>query len=156
MSNKRKDYKLCLSEANVFYRIAKGISDRNLLLQNGESYPFAVNISFSCELYLKYLLHNNSIEYGNNHKLDELFDLLPEHLKKEIDLRFGKVIQKSVREFLKDQGNTFVNWRYAFENNELILDFSGFMKFAGILRSIANHNIETINNRRIQRIKKDK
>ena len=87
---------------------------------------------------MKYLLHNNNIEYGDNHKLDELFELLPEYLKKDIDMKFGQVMQRSVREFLKDQRNTFVNWRYAFEKNNLVLDFSGFIKFASILRSISN------------------
>lgn len=95
------DVKLCLGEANVFYRVAKSINNRNFFLQNGESYPFAVNLSFSCELYLKYLLLINGIKYGSTHYLDQLYGLLPSKMKNEIKFIFELQLGKNLDEFFK-------------------------------------------------------
>lgn len=45
--------------------------------------PIITNAAFSCELFLKTLLAKHNIP-KKKHKLDELFEALPEDIKKEI------------------------------------------------------------------------
>ena len=112
------DFKVCVEEARAFRRVAEwcnGEDVGNFLL--GGMYAFAVNAAFSCELYLKAIfIHNSPVdEFPCGHKLDELFDLLPNNIQNALINDFSKRCSTDFHSFLHDSGDAFVEWRYALE-----------------------------------------
>lgn len=68
-----------INEADLFLWVAQKIEDSDEFLC-GEMYPFTVNATFACELYMKAILIHNSADgtIARGHNLDELFNALPE------------------------------------------------------------------------------
>ena len=78
------------------------------------SSPTMVNSAFSCELFLKAILHLSSIDYKKSYGLKSLYDILPYDEYKE----FLKVIPSSGKTFeeeLDEHSQDFVFWRYYME-----------------------------------------
>ena len=90
--------------------------DEQRLLPNGDidwlPIPYIVNAAFSSELFLKSILESKRINSGKNHKLNDLFDLLPQEIQKQIENRCGDVNFQSK---LEKVSNIFVEWRYLHE-----------------------------------------
>ena len=62
--------------ANTYFRAAQILfSNRGFIVYMP---VILTNIAFSCELYLKALLHGYNIDFGNTHDLKDLFDKLPD------------------------------------------------------------------------------
>ena len=86
-----------------------------------EQIPTIVNYAFACELFLKLI---NLYCNGKNiriHKLEELFDKLPNNIKVEIET---SMLQRNHRwngiwgfPVLNQFSNAFVEWRYKYEND---------------------------------------
>ena len=83
--------------------------------------PIIINAAFSCELFLKLLLHIKCIRYKKTHDLKILFELLPEDLKNKVKYccvkRYGQWLDYCNLEYLKNISNVFSDWRYNYEHD---------------------------------------
>lgn len=134
ISDKKYDYKVVYFEACRFLEIAEEYNEKygNLGFSNGYLVPILVNVSFSCELFLKSILRleNNMIEV---HDLKKMFDNISSEASKTIrekinDDNFDKLIEKTKL--------YFNYWRYAYEKTFYGDVELGFMfKLAEALKS---------------------
>ena len=133
MSNRRKDaitikktnIPVMYFEANTF----KNAYDEKIMqihsnkVSNTEyPIPYCITMAtFACELYLKFILsfsqvcQNDNIEKVNitkTHRLDHLYDQLADEYKKKINKQINE-------NSIKTLSNTFTEWRYVFESEEL-------------------------------------
>lgn len=114
---------LLVYQAKAFYnayialdQLSRDDSDTLLLLFA----PLVVNGAFSVELALKAILAKNQIEYGKEHNLLILFQMLPKSFQQEL---WAYLIEKAPEYAGSEKGldelillsNAFVDWRYAFE-----------------------------------------
>ena len=113
------DYKVCVESANAFYKVAQSASpEKNIAdFLSGMMYPFAVNCAFACELYMKAIMIHGSAsdEFDTGHKLDDLFNKLPSNDHSSIEALYNAKSTKDLKTLLAEDGNTFVEWRYALE-----------------------------------------
>lgn len=75
---------------------------------------------FSCEIGLKALLLKEDISYGKTHKLNDLFELLPEQMKENIrnlTKEKFKIVPHGCNfdDQLSQISNMFIELRYHFE-----------------------------------------
>ena len=81
--------------------------------------PATVNSAFACEVYLKALLLYCDIPIERQHKLKELFELLPDKTKKWIKLTvlnsYGAWKDAFGFDLLDGISDAFVKWRYNYE-----------------------------------------
>ena len=118
---------LLVYQAKAFYnayialdQLSRDDSDTLLLLFA----PLVVNGAFSVELALKAILAKNQIEYGKEHNLLILFQMLPKSFQQEL---WTFLIEKAPEYADPKKGldelvllsNAFVDWRYAFEGKRL-------------------------------------
>ena len=132
------DFAVCKNAADQFYVAAKKCKGDNYLdfLSNG-FYPYSVNIAFACELYLKDIVIHRSTndEFIKGHNLKDLFDTLEQVDSQYIENEFTtKLPVKSLNTFLADNGNVFVDWRYALEKT-VSIDLTGIEVFADVLKN---------------------
>ncbi|MGL5210604.1 hypothetical protein [Cetobacterium sp.] len=80
-------------------------------LKIGCSYGLNFILPFALELGLKSLLEKEGIPYRRIHKLDELFDLLPNEVRLRINYKVSQN-KINIRMFLIKFSNNFVNARY--------------------------------------------
>ena len=95
------------------------------------------NISFSCELYLKALLHGYGIGFGNTHGLKNLFDKLPNDIRDYIAQNIA--IDNREKEFvlcLAEQNEAFVTYRYMNEVKSITAHPVFLFAFAHILKFV--------------------
>ncbi len=86
-------------------------------------YPFLVNKSFACEVYLKFLLLENNITFNDlkgksGHDLLMLYNKLPLIIRQTL-LKFlqnkGTPSNESLITKLKSVSQAFIQWRYIYE-----------------------------------------
>ena len=89
--------------------------------------PEIVNLAFACEVYIKTLLTLYQIKTKKEHKLNELFALLPDDVQQEVKQQTfqkhpeynrltGKILANGFGLDLLDlEANDFVEWRYLYE-----------------------------------------
>ena len=89
MQNYNSSYfnkELCLRNANEFYEVAQLLDKHR---EHGEYRyltPCIVNLSFACELYLKYLLGRRTNNSKNGHSLLDIYNNLPSpEIKQQIN-----------------------------------------------------------------------
>lgn len=85
--------------------------------------PAAVNAAFACEVYLKALLKYNDIPVKKEHRLKELYELLPEKTREWIKLMVmnnhgGRWKDAFGYDLLDNISDAFLNWRYIYEGKE--------------------------------------
>ncbi len=105
--------------------------------------PYAVNISFSIEMYLKCL----KMKYAQHlfkHELIILYDDLPDELKPKIDEKtieveeeWGISERKVFREYLRYLDNAFVQWRYIHHYGLQHIDFVDAMLALRVIADVA-------------------
>ena len=137
---------LLVYQAKSFYnayialdQLSRDDSDALLLLFA----PLIVNGAFSTELTLKAILAKNQIEYGKEHNLLILFQMLPKSFQQEL---WTFLTEKAPEYANFERGldelillsNAFVDWRYAFEGNPVPAIESRF------LAAFANAAIRTM------------
>ncbi len=110
-------------EAKSFYnayinleRLNQECEDKMLLY-----IPMLVNGAFSIEVTLKAILFKQGIEYDKEHNLLILFEMLPEAIQNEIWTHLAEKApeyadQKSRTDELMLISNTFIDYRYVFED----------------------------------------
>ena len=110
--------------------------------------PSIVNYAFACELSLKYILQSKKIGYKREHKLNNLYLLLPEEVKSLIYLSINEISNITEKEFndkLDGIANAFCDWRYfAFDNKNIKIDNSFFIKFCEIVCQLSYKKITDI------------
>ena len=83
--------------------------------------PGIVNAAFSCEVFLKLLLHLEQMDCRKSHKLKQLFELLPletkETIKRQTIHKCGYWNDIWGQEVLSQVSDAFVKWRYVYEND---------------------------------------
>ena len=105
--------------------------------------PLVVNGAFSVELAFKAILAKNGIEYGKEHNLLILFQMLPESFQQEL---WTYLIEKAPEyadssktyDELILLSNAFIDWRYVFEEKPVPAIDSRF------LAAFANAAIRTM------------
>lgn len=124
-------------EAKSFYNAFIALERIHYSCENPTHYymPTIVNGAFSIELTLKAILAKNQIEYGKEHNLVILFQLLPESFQLELLNHLVekapeyKDTKKCTEEFLLIS-NAFADWRYAFEKAAPSFDMRFLSAFA--------------------------
>ena len=84
-------------------------------------YPFIVNKSFSCEVYLKLILMATQKKKKKGHNLKELSQMI------NIDTKFKNYLlsnkleltNKEFDEYLNNISNAFEDWRYIYEKEDI-------------------------------------
>ena len=103
--------------------------------------PYMVNSAFACEIFLKALLDERKIRYGNSHELFKLFKKLPYEVKQYF------VSQLKLEDFykkLKKCSNVFENFSYLYENiyNSENIDMYFWNAFVEELYVYCNKNLK--------------
>ena len=132
------DLSVCKDAANLFYMIAQKCMGKSIAdyFMTG-FYPYAVNLAFACELYMKAIMiyRSSKKEFCKGHDLYELFFCLDivdkQYIKREFDT---KNPSKNLDEFLTEDGKTFVDWRYALEK-PVAMNLTGFQTLSEILKN---------------------
>ena len=136
MSKKTGDFLVCKESADQFYKVAQWCEDRDALaFLNETMYPYAVNVSFACELYLKAIMLKRSgiDEFTQGHNLLDLFNSLDVQDKTNLETEFAqKYSEKTLIDFLDENKDVFISWRYALEK-DVQINYSGFTAFAEVL-----------------------
>jgi len=96
--------------------------------------PIVTNTAFACELFLKALLQNSKTLKGG-HNLLELFQSLPEEIKRDI---IGSRNSTHFFEELTRISCLFEEWRYIYERQLTSLNFRFLLDFAEDLSSITD------------------
>ena len=130
------DYRVCVNEADAFLSVAKYCVRSIEDFLGGKMYPFAVNISFACELYLKAVMIRRSTgsEYVRGHDLKQLFESLETGDRDEIRQMYEKKCPVPLDQLLEESGKAFEEWRYALEKAASI-NVTGILAFAEVLQS---------------------
>lgn len=118
MATSEGNYKVCVNEAQSFLSVAEQILKNGYEhLLDGSMYPFVVNLSFSCELFMKAIMIFRSVsnEFERGHELLKLFQLLPASDQSDIERIYSAKGGKTLHELLATNNNTFQEWRYALE-----------------------------------------
>lgn len=129
------DYQVAIDEATAFLNIAKSCTDDVGEFLLGKMYPFAVNASLSCELFIKAIMIKKSPtdEFMKGHDLKKLYNALENDDKTAIELLYKNKCVKPLSELLDESRNAFVEWRYALENGVSIC-VNGIVAFAEALQ----------------------
>lgn len=82
--------------------------------------PATVNSAFASEVFLKALLNYHDIPLKRQHKIKELYELLPDKLKAVVKqttiANYGGMWEDAFEHELLDLiSNAFVDWRYSYE-----------------------------------------
>lgn len=108
--------------------------------------PAIVNSAFACEVFLKALLLYYNIKLKREHKLKDLYELLPKNDKEQI--KQGTLIKYPVGwengfglERLEHISDAFVEWRYSYEyvpgkRGSLQIDIGFLNAFRNTLRDV--------------------
>lgn len=125
--------------ANVYFAAAKLLFEKSF-----EYMPVILaNTAFSCELYLKALLHGYNIDFGRAHGLKDLFERLPREIRDYIYQNIA--IENREKEFplcLAEQNDAFVTYRYMNEAKRLTAHPVFLFAFAHILKFVYETLIE--------------
>lgn len=129
------DYKLCIEEANAFFETAKMCEDKWDGFVGGILYPLVVNCTFACELYMKAIAIYRSTDGTTepDHNLLNIFSKLPIADQRELRKRYTQAFNEELGNFLNASGNSFINWRYAYEKG-CGINVTKIMKFSEILK----------------------
>ena len=114
------------------------------------SSAMTVNLSFSIEIYLKQLQKLYLGDYKSVHGLKKLYDSLPRDIRNIMSMMYEKVISdyiniynenykhESIEQCLKTYNDSFVTWRYSFEeknrNKSLSVGWVELFALAHVLR----------------------
>ena len=113
--------------------------------------PGIVNAAFSCEVFLKLLLYLEQINYKKEHRLKQLFEMLPpkiqEAVKHKTTEKCGYWNDVWGREILLQISDAFIKWRYIYEtdwskNAAIHIDISYLFAFRDALKVMCEKKLE--------------
>ena len=144
------DFEVCVCEANGFLETAEWCVKDLIGMPERMKYPFVVNISFACELFLKVIMIHESgtSSFCKGHDLKELYYALSpmtqEIIREEYENKgIISLRGSSIDVFLDACRNDFENWRYAFEKGGLEANASEYLNFAHRLQEYVEKLKET-------------
>lgn len=130
------DFRVCIESANQFYSVAEWCFNRDAVdFMTNAMYPFVVNISFACELYIKAIMIKNSSlsEFERGHNLLDLYQALEAKDQAALEHEFtARYSAKKLKDLLDENKTVFIDWRYALEKT-VSADISGLKAFADSL-----------------------
>ena len=139
---KKVELQLLRDNASAFKKSAeRSLEQRSLPNGQIESFlvPAVVNLAFSIELYLKFLLAKNETP-SRGHKLLDLFDSLDSTMKQEI-IDLTNYDKDEFELLLSKHTEAFENWRYIHESNERReVDIIFMRKLIACVESIVNRS----------------
>lgn len=124
--------------ANGLYDLIKGAcnpQNPNSLANEYVEMHYAL-AGLVCEIYMKSIIYNENLHNGKKfkgHKLDELFQTLPENTQEKIKETIPNIDIK-----LPLVGNVFETLRYDFELNSIQGEYPMVFELMEILRAISN------------------
>ena len=142
-----KQQKEALTNAKAFLKAAKVL---NASENNDEMIliiPCAINVAFSCELFLKVLISKSTGSFKGLHGIYDLFQALDQNKKSSIETAFNTRVNFSkpqnfsyncFTDFLKEESDNFIEWRYSYENTKLSFTITAWIELAEILQSEAD------------------
>lgn len=107
---KTGDYKICITSACYFLKVAEECFGKNGIdFLAGYMYPYAVNVAFSCELFIKVIMirNSNDNEFIKGHDLKDLFNYLPPANQKAIRILYEEKCTDNLIRLLEEDGETF-------------------------------------------------
>lgn len=131
---RQHNIEMCIEEANTFLKVAE-ILEKDEETIFGGIFPFVVNSALACELFLKSIIMINSTSpiIIKEHKLNKLFDQLPISNQIQIKELFSKRMKRDFDKLLLEMSDTFVKWRYAYEQNNIEINITGILTLAQVL-----------------------
>lgn len=126
------NYNEVLQIANSFLDTSKNVPHEVRF-----TFPYAINITFACELYLKILIDKTNGNYATGHSISTLYNNLSSTDKNNILAKFNNTVISNNLDLitvLNSEGNSFIDWRYAFENTNISFTYSFWDEFASILK----------------------
>ena len=86
-------------------------------------FPYVVNMSFACEVYMKAIMihFSETNEFHTGHRLRELFDELDFEAQKSVREAFEQELtpwSQKLESFLAEHNNIFMDFRYPFQNTD--------------------------------------
>ncbi|QQK79935.1 HEPN domain-containing protein [Salicibibacter cibi] len=129
----------CLNEANAYFEVSSRCKD--MFLSEYKN-AFLTNVSFACELYLKYLLLKQYINCRKEHNLYKLYKKLPEKIQEDLKKKHpcGNI---SIDEFeleLDNIGQAYMIFRYIYERGNRAYNFQFLMELLFTLHSVIHYN----------------
>lgn len=112
--------------------------------------PAIVNAAFSCEVFLKLLLHLDQIDCQKSHKLKQLFEMLPpemmEIVKYQTTQKCGYWKDVWDQEILSQVSDAFEKWRYFYEidrakSGSIHFDIGFLLAFRDALRAVCEKKL---------------
>lgn len=138
-------YRNMFNTATSFLEAAESLFNKENSFVDGLHTPAIVNYAFASEVYLKLLLLKEKSNNKKTHKLFDLYKQLSEGLQKEIAFRiFNSGIWIGDcwgRNELENISNTFVKWRYCYEESTLHINTGYLQTLCIVLREMCCEKI---------------
>jgi len=110
--------------------------------------PCAVNLSFSCELYMKAMINNAKV---HGHSLKTLFSQLSENQQRDVQIEYNKIhCNLEFMECLERHDNAFVNWRYLGEYRDIetkSIDRKSLANLAKAFSVVCERELQSVNDK---------
>ena len=136
-------YKTSAELLNVANELITDLARRQNIMVNGRPLEFGSVIlsrlllySLNVEILLKALYLIEFDDVIKTHEWTEIFDHLPKARQQEIIEKMNPVFQTNFHDLLNENKNTFVEWRYSYENSKLKSDFSFVQNLTNVLAEI--------------------
>lgn len=144
--------KMLIFEAKSFYNAYIALEQLERKEDHPEFlyfFPMVVNGAFSIEITIKAMLTKNHIDYGKEHNLLVLFQLLPEAFQCEIIERVKEIAPEYADRGALDNelilvSNAFVDFRYGYESGSmpaLNIRFLSVFANASICTMFSRYNV---------------
>lgn len=129
------NYQVCIDEATAFLNVAKLCIDDVGNFLFGGMYPFVVNASFSCELFLKAIMikKSSNSEFERGHDLKKLFSAIGDDDRAAIEALYNQKCKEPLSKLLDESRQAFEDWRYAFEK-KVSVSVTGIIAFSEALK----------------------
>lgn len=109
---------------DVFMRTYNSLAKSSISSDIAYTPAFLVNLSFSCEMYLKCLLYIYNNDFNRVHNLLQLFLQLNKNIRDEIKTSYkSEIIKLGYRHLLDfdyqliQHQNVFIDWRYYYDSD---------------------------------------
>jgi HEPN domain-containing protein len=133
--------KKCLKEANAYFEVSHRCKD---MIFSEHSNAVLTNVSFACELYLKYLLLIRNVDCRSEHNLYSLFKKLPLEARNELKGKHpcGNILNTEFEQNLRDIGSAYTIFRYMYEKGNMAYNLQFLLELLWTLYDIAFNNTE--------------
>lgn len=131
----------CLNEANAYFEVAFRCKD---MIFTKHMNALLTNVSFACELYLKYLLLIHRIDCRRDHNLYKLFKKLPDNVQEDLKKKHpcGNTSIDNFELELHDIGQAYTIFRYMYERGNMAYNLQFLMELLFTLHCLIHKNTD--------------